>query len=140
MKAVLLETNEKRHWEATNIPMKIFPSKRYSGHKRIWGMNRLFVYDCNHKDVENLDIAQCNISTLINCQQVNSKFELMSSNNKILLKVLSHKVSKDSSESLRDLLMGIKSKTTKGCEGGQLFLQYYLVTTQKRKGILVFLT
>lgn len=65
-KSLLLETNENELREATDIILRIFPGKRYPSHKRIWGMNLVFVYDCNHEDVDNLDIAQRNISTLIN--------------------------------------------------------------------------
>ena len=133
IKAVLLETNENEYRDATDIVLKIFPGKRYPGHKRIWGMNLLFVYDCNHEDVDNLDIAQRNISTLINRQQVHSKFELMSSNTKILPKVLSHKVFKGSNDTLRDVLMDIKSKTTRGCEGGQLFSAILYSDYRKKK-------
>ena len=133
IKAVLLETNEGTYRDATDIVLKIFPGKRYPGHKRIWGMNLLFVYDCNHEDVDNLDIAQRNISTLINRQQVHSKYELMTSNNKILPKVLSHKVYKGSQETLRDILMNIKSTTTRECEGGQLFSAILYSDYNKKK-------
>ena len=133
IKSILLETNENELREATDILLKIFPGKRYAGHKRIWGMNLVFVYDCAHEDVDNLDIAQRNISTLINRQQVHSKFELMSSTNKILPKALSQTVYKQSSDTLRKILMDIKSKTTKGCEGGQLFSSIQYSDYNKKK-------
>ena len=107
--------------EATDIALRLFPGKRMKGHKPVWGMNLVFVYDIGHEDVAQLDAAQNNIDTLVSRQKMHMKYENRCSTNKIFPGVLDDRVYSDEPDTFREVLMSIASKTTVGCEGGQLF-------------------
>ncbi len=120
-RAVQLETNVGCMREATDIALRLFPGKRMKGHKPVWGMNLVFVYDIGHEDVNQLDTAQNNIDTLVSRQKMHMKYENRCSTNKILPGVLKDKVYSEDPDTFREVLMSIESKTTEGCEGGKIF-------------------
>ena len=120
-RAVQLETNVGCMREATDIALRLFPGKRMKGHKPVWGMNLVFVYDIGHEDVDQLDTAQNNIDTLVSRQKMHMKYENRCSTNKIFPGVLDDRVYTEDRDTFRDVLMSIESKTTEGCEGGKIF-------------------
>ena len=69
--------------KATDIALRLFPGKRTKGHKPVWGMNLVFVYDIGHEVVDQLDTAQNNIDTLVSRQKMHMKYENRCSTNKI---------------------------------------------------------
>lgn len=81
-----------------------------------------FLYDTKHKKCTNLPSIQKNICTLINRQKVHHTNELKVSHNHFIPHTINDPVYDDDPESLSELLMNIKSKTTKGCESLNLFL------------------
>ena len=133
-RAVQLETNAHCMREATDIALRLFPGKRTKGHKPVWGMNLVFVYDIGHEDVDNLDTAQQNIDVLVGRQKMHMKYETRCSTNKIFPGALDDRVySGDDTDTLRDILMEIKSTTTSGCEGGNLFSSVMYSDYKKKK-------
>ena len=120
-RAVQLETNASCMREATDIALRLFPGKRMRGHKPVWGMNLVFVYDIGHEDVEQLDTALQNIDVLVSRQKMHMKYENRCSTNKILPGVMDDAVYQQESDTFREVLMSITSKTTEGCEGGKIF-------------------
>lgn len=120
-RAVQLETNVGCMREATDIALRLFPGKRMKGHKPVWGMNLVFVYDIGHEDVDQLDTAQNNIDTLVSRQKMHMKYENRCSTNKIFPGVLDNRVYTEDPDTFREVLMSIESKTTEGCEGGKIF-------------------
>ena len=132
-RAVQLETNDCCMREATDIALRLFPGKRTKGHKPVWGMNLVFVYDIGHADVDNLDTAQQNIDTLISRQKMHMKYENRCSSNKILPGSLEEPVYDNSNDTFRDVLMSIVSTTTDGCEGGKIFGSISFSDYQKKK-------
>ena len=121
IRAVQLETNVSCMREATDIALRLFPGKRTKGHKPVWGMNLVFVYDIGHEDVDNLDTAQQNIDTLVSRQKMHMKYENRCSTNKIIPGVMDDNVYSEDPDTFREVLMSIVSTTTEGCEGGKLF-------------------
>ncbi len=120
-KAISLETNANILEDATLVALKLFPAKRPAGFKPIWGMNLMFMFDVTHPAVANLDTALVNIATLISRNKRFRELESKCTNSWILPGVLDDPVYEAKPTTLRDILMSITSKTTEGCEGGQLF-------------------
>ncbi len=140
-KAVILECNADELREATDIALLLFPGKRVRGHKKVWGMRLVFVYDTKHPDVNNLDTAQSNIDTLITRQKTHSKYEMFASNKSLKPGALEKRLNPLSTKTLRDVVMSIKATTTPGCEGGTLFSSIMFSTYQgNREHIFTFHT
>ena len=132
-RAVQLETNNCCMREATDIALRLFPGKRTKGHKPVWGMNLVFVYDIGHEDVDQLDTAQNNIDTLVSRQKMHMKYENRCSTNKIFPGALEDLVFSDVPDTFRDVLMNIRSSTTEGCEGGKIFSSIMFSDYKKKK-------
>ena len=120
-KAVQLECNEQHLHDATEVALILFPAKRPTSFKPVWGMNLVFMFDCSHPAVQNLDTAMVNIATLINRHKKHREYENRASNAWLMPGVLDDPVYEALPTTLRDVIMSIKSTTTKGCEGGTLF-------------------
>ena len=120
-KAILLETNANILEDATLVALTLFPAKRPTGFKPIWGMNLMFMFDVTHPAVANLDTAMVNIATLISRNKRFRDLESKCTNSWILPGVLDDPVYESQTTTLRDIIMSIKCKTSQGCEGGQLF-------------------